>query len=78
MTTHTYNEHKDTVWHPNRAYHNLPNSIVIDSCFPGGNVATATLIATNPLTIEVEGNTDINLDTSSKYWLYFRIRGHRK
>lgn len=76
MTTH--NEHKESVWHPNRAYLNLPNSIIIDSCFPGGNVATASLIASNPLTIEVEGNTDINLDTSSKYWLYFRIRGYKK
>jgi len=51
MTKH--NEHKESVWHPNRAYLNLPNSIIIDSCFPGGNVATASLIASNPLTIEV-------------------------
>ncbi len=72
-------ESKDnTTWHPNRAYIQLSTSIVIDSCFPGGNVATASLVSLAPLTIEIEGNTDISMDPSAKYWLYFRIRGFRK
>lgn len=53
-------------------------TIVIDSCFPGGNIASAAIVNPSPLTIEIEGNTDVNLDNSSKYWLYFRIRGFRK
>lgn len=71
-------ETKESQWHPNRTYLQLQNNIVIDSCFPGGNVATANVITACPLTIEVEGNTDVSLDSNSKYWLYFRIRGFRK
>jgi len=56
----------------------LTTGIVLDSCFPGGNIASASILSNNPLTIEVEGNTDITLDNTSKYWLYFRIRGFRK
>jgi hypothetical protein len=69
---------RENQWHPNRNYLPLNYGILIDSCFPGGNVASAHIISPSPLTIEVEGNTDVSLDTSSKYWLYFRIRGFRK
>jgi hypothetical protein len=72
------NEGRESAWHPNRAYIQLNNGIVLDSCFPGGNIANANLTNNNPITIELEGNTDISLDNSSKYWLYFRIRGYRK
>lgn len=45
-------EARDNVtWHPNRAYIQLSQVIVIDSCFPGGNVASASIISSAPLTI---------------------------
>jgi hypothetical protein len=83
MHNNNYNEEtdgesKDTRWHPNRAYIQLAHGIVIDSCFPGGNVADAVVTCNSPLTIELEGNTDISFDNSAKYWLYFHIRGFRK
>lgn len=65
-------------WHPNRAYIQVTASIVVDSCFPGGNIATAAIASLAPLALEIEGNTDISLDSTSKYWLYFRIRGFRR
>lgn len=78
-TSAVVGEQKEAVtWHPNRAYIQLSTSIVIDSCFPGGNIATAALTSLAPLTVELEGNTDISMDLNAKYWLYFRIRGFRR
>lgn len=74
----TETESRDTRWHPNRSYLQLSHGIVIDSCFPGGNIASATITSHSPLTLELEGNTDISMDNAAKYWLYFHIRGYKK
>ena len=44
---------RENQWHPNRNYLPLNYGILIDSCFPGGNVASAHIISPSPLTIEV-------------------------
>lgn len=53
-TTPIHPENKEVpTWNPNRAYIQLNNNIVIDSCFPGGNIATANILSPSPLTIEI-------------------------
>jgi hypothetical protein len=51
MTETPLNEPKETAWHPNRSYLTLSNGLILDSCFPGGNLASASIIANSPLAI---------------------------
>ena len=63
---------------PNHTHVALPQGLSADSCFPTGNLFNAALTATVPLTLEVEGNSDVGPDPYAKYWLHFRVRALRR